>query len=175
MDVIQCYAPTNDSDEDKEDFYRRLLAIVHNRPRRNVIIVMGDFNAKIGNDNKGYEEVMRQQGLGEMNHNGERFADLCATGNLVIGGSFFHHRRVHKATWVSPDLLTENQIDHVCIRKKFRRSLQDVRVKRGPDIASDHHLLVAWLKLKLRNSQLHRGGPINSNTTLLKDPTKLEQ
>ena len=157
MDVIQCYAPTNDSDEDKEDFYRRLLAIVHNRPRRNVIIVMGDFNAKIGNDNKGYEEVMRQQGLGEMNHNGERFADLCATGNLVIGGSFFHHRRVHKATWVSPDLLTENQIDHVCIRKKFRRSLQDVRVKRGPDIASDHHLLVAWLKLKLRNSQLHRG------------------
>ena len=45
---------------------------------------------------------------------------------------------------------TENQIDHVCISRKFRRSLQDVRVKRGADAASDHHLLVANIKLKLK-------------------------
>ena len=43
---------------------------------------------------------MGQQGLGEMNDNGERFADLCATSNLLIGGSFFQHRTIHKATWV---------------------------------------------------------------------------
>ena len=43
-----------------------------------------------------------------------------------------------------------NQIDHVCICKKFRRSLLDVRVKRGADVASDHHLLVARMKLKLK-------------------------
>ena len=177
MDVIQCYAPTNDSDEeDKEDFYSRLQTIVQDRPRRNIIIVMGDFNAKIGSNNKGYEEVMGQQGLGEMNDNGERFADLCATSNLVIGGSFFHHRRIHKATWVSPDLSTENQIDHVCIGKKFRRSLQDVRVRRGADAASDHHLLVARMKLKLKRNWT--GGTNQRqryNTTLLKDPTKLEE
>ena len=45
---------------------------------------MGDFNAKIGSDNRGYEEIMGQQGLGEMNDNGERFADLFATSHLVI-------------------------------------------------------------------------------------------
>ncbi|EDO49884.1 predicted protein, partial [Nematostella vectensis] len=71
---------------------------------------------------------------------------------LVIGGSVFHHRRIHKATWVSPDLSTENQIDHLCIGKKFRRSLQNVRIKRGADVASDHHLLVARLKLKLKKN-----------------------
>ena len=59
MDVIHCYAPTNDSDEqDKEQLYSRLLTIIQDRPERNVIIVMWDFNAKIGSDNMGYEEIM---------------------------------------------------------------------------------------------------------------------
>ena len=55
-----------------------------------------------------YEEITRQHGLGEVNDNGERFADLCALSNLVIGGSVFQHKRIYKAAWVSPDLLTEN-------------------------------------------------------------------
>ena len=54
MDVIQCYVPTNDSDDqDKEEFYSRLLTIIQDRPQRNVIIVMGYFNAKSGSDNRG--------------------------------------------------------------------------------------------------------------------------
>ncbi|CAH2247040.1 Hypothetical predicted protein [Pelobates cultripes] len=69
-----------------------------------------------------------------MNDNGERFAELCAPNNLVIGGSIFLHKWIHKNTWVSPDSVTENQNDHICISKKFRRSLQDVRVRRGADV-----------------------------------------
>lgn len=84
-----------------------------------------------------------------MNENGELFADLCANNDLVIGGSIFPHKRIHKATWRSPDYITENQIDHFCIARKFRRSLHDVRAMRGADVGSDHHLLVATLKLKL--------------------------
>jgi hypothetical protein len=177
MDIIQAYAPTNDSeDQTKEDFYSRLWTIIEGCPRRNIIIVMGDFNAKIGSDNRGYEETMGQQGIGKMNDNGERFADLCATSSLVIGGSIFHHKRIHKATWISPDLSTENQIDHVCIGKKFRRTLQDVKVRRGADVASDHHLLVARLKLKLKKNWT---GDVSArqryNTTILKDPKKKEE
>lgn len=84
--------------------------------------------------------------------NGESFADQCATSILIIGGMVFSHKRIHKATWVSPDLNTENQVDRVCISRKFRRSLKNVRVKRGADIASDHHLLSARLKLKLKRT-----------------------
>ena len=61
---------------------------------------------------RGYKEVMGQHALGEMNENGERFADLCGLNDLVTGGSIFAHKRRHKATWVSPDHVTENQIDH---------------------------------------------------------------
>ena len=127
--MIQCYAPTNDQ------FYHRLQSVIDNFPERDVTILMGDFNAKIGSDNVGYEEVMGHHGLGVMNDNGERLADLCALNKLVLGRSVFPHRRIHKATWLSPDQSTENQIDHFCISKKFRRSLQDVRVKRGADVA----------------------------------------
>ncbi|XP_076439127.1 uncharacterized protein LOC143278001 [Babylonia areolata] len=140
-----------------------------------VNILMGDFNAKIGQDNTGCEEVMGRHGLGEMNENGERFADFCAINNLVIGGSIFPHKRVHKATWVSPNHVTENQIDHICMAKKFRRSLQDVRVKRGADVASDHHLLVARLKLKLKKNWMEATTKRQKyNISLLKD-TKINE
>ena len=113
---------------------------------------MGDINAKIREDNTRYKEVMRRNGLESMIANRERLANLCPMNKLVIVGSVFLHRRIHKATWVSPDHVIENQIDHICIAKGFRRSLQDVRLQRGADAASDHPLLIAKLKVKLKEN-----------------------
>ncbi|CAH2305101.1 Hypothetical predicted protein [Pelobates cultripes] len=120
LNIIQSYAPANDSnEEDKDEFYNRLQKIVETFRAKDIVILMGDFNAKIGPDNTGYEQDMRIHGLGVMNDNGERFAELCALNNLVIGGSIFPHKQIHKNTWVSLDSVTENQIDHICISKKF--------------------------------------------------------
>ena len=118
-----------------------------------VNLIMGDFNEKIGSDNQGYENVM-VHGRCVMNDNGERFVNACAANTIVIGGSVFPYKIIHKATWVSPDQVTENQIDHIGINKMFRRSVQDVRVKRGADVASDHYLVTARLKLKLRRNYI---------------------
>ncbi|GFS00345.1 craniofacial development protein 2 [Elysia marginata] len=113
-------------------------------------ILMGDFNAKIGAENKGYEEIIGTHGIDQMNQNGERFADLCALNQMVIGGSIFPHKNIHKVTWRSPDHTTENQIDHICSVKRFRRSFQDVRVIKGAYVSSDHHMIMTTLKLKLK-------------------------
>ena len=111
-----------------------------------------------------------------MNDNRERFADLCATSNLVIGDTVFSHKRIHEATWISLDLSTENQIDHLCISKKFRRSLQDVRAKRGADIASDHHFVVARVRLKLKRNWTGEDCQRQRfNTALLKNAGKLQE
>ena len=83
---------------------------------------------------------MGKEGLGEMNNNGERFVDLCATHNLVIGGSVFKHKRIHMATWTHPNQINVNQIDHIVYSKGFRRNVQDVIVRRGADVGSDHYL-----------------------------------
>ena len=90
---------------------------------------------------------MGHRELGCISDNGEWFANLCAFNNLVIGGNVFPHKAIHKATWISPD--GSHQNDHIAIGRKWR-SLMDVRVKRGADVASDHHLLLGTLKVKLR-------------------------
>jgi exonuclease III len=71
MNIIQCYSPTNDSDvENKEQFYNRLQSILEKFPNRDINILMGDLNAKIGSENTGYEEIMGQHGLGVINERG---------------------------------------------------------------------------------------------------------
>ena len=152
LTTIMCYAPTNDVDVAvKEKFYDRLQTVINDRHEREmVLILMGDFNAKIGQDNHGYTAVMGRHGMGTMNENGQMLADFCAENNLVIGGSVFPDKDVHKITWVSPDGNTENQIDHICISKKFIRTLLDVSSKRGADASSDHHLVEGKLQLKFK-------------------------
>ena len=170
LNIIQCYAPTNDAEEEKkDDFYQQLQAVLDRRGTKDITILMGDFNAKTGMDNTDYEDIMGTHGLGQMNENGERFADLCALNQLVIGGSIFPHKRIHKATWISPNHVTENQIDHICISRKFRRSWQDVRVMRGADVSSNHHLLMTKVKLRLKRFTTANSTRTKYNVGLLRD------
>ena len=62
--VIQAYAPTNEStDDEKDDFYEQLHATFDTCNRHDIVIVMGDLNAKVGHDNKDMEGIMGKQGL----------------------------------------------------------------------------------------------------------------
>ena len=110
LNIVYYYSPTNTADDlIKEQFYQRLQTVLDETFKgRDVNIIMGDLNAKVGTDNAGFEEVMGRHGQGEMNENGEKFANLCATNSLVIGGTLFPHKRIHKVTWVSPDHFTES-------------------------------------------------------------------
>lgn len=172
LTVFQCYAPTEDAEEDvKQQFYDKLNKLLSEAPKHDLKLLMGDINAKVGNDNDGIEHVMGKHGIGEMNKNGELLVELCGLNDLRIGGTLFPHKDCHKVTWVSPDSRTQNQIDHICISSKWSSTLCDVRSKRGADIGSDHHLLMGQLRLKLsyvpRRTQRPR---IKYNIAKLKTP-----
>jgi hypothetical protein len=148
--LIQCYAPTEQATiEEKDAFYEALENTLRKAKRSEITMVIGDLNAKVGADNTNFEQVMGRHGLGTINENGERFVELCSNNNLVIGGTLFPHKRIHKVTWESPDQTTQNQIDHITINKKWRRSLLDVRAFRGADAASDHQLIIGCVQLKI--------------------------
>lgn len=99
--IIQCYAPTNVADEDsKEEFYNQLQSTLDESAPRDILIVMGDMNAKVGSDNTGRELIMGKEGIGDINENGELFADFCSHNDLVIGGTTFPHKDIYKTTWV---------------------------------------------------------------------------
>ena len=112
---------------------------------------------------------MGKHGLGQMNQNGEMFADFCVENNTVIGGSQFPHKQEYKVTCVSSDQVTENQIDRIGISRKFRRSMLDVRAKRGADAALDHHLIATKLRLKLKKCRTSTSARIKYNVHLLRD------
>ena len=63
-----------------------------------MLIVTGDMNAEVGNDNWVYESVMGKHGLGQRNDNGERLCDICDTNELALIGTLFPHKTIHKAT-----------------------------------------------------------------------------
>ena len=151
LSIIQCYAPTNDSnDRDKEAFYEQLQATFENVHGRDLLLVMGDVNAKVGSDNLNFERVMKREGCGVQNDNGERLVEWCAFNNIIIGGTLFPHHNIHKLTWTSPNGRDQNQVDHLMVNSMWRRSLLDVRVRRGADASSDHHVVTAKVRLKLR-------------------------
>ncbi|XP_068191488.1 craniofacial development protein 2-like [Antennarius striatus] len=166
--IIQCYAPINNVDDEvKAIFYDSLNHQVNVIKARDLVILRGDFNAKIGGQNNGYETVMRKQGVGTMDENGEMFEETCVNTNIVIGGSVFPHKTIHKTTWVSPGHVTDNQISHISNSKKFRRVMKYVRTGKGADETSDHHLLIGKFKLRLKTYQQAKRQRMKYNTEYL--------
>ncbi|VDP65129.1 unnamed protein product [Schistosoma curassoni] len=172
------YAPSNDINDNNEDhFYEKLQSIIAKCPRMDLTILMGDLKAKVGMDDNGYEDMVQRHRLGEKNENGKRFSNQCAFHKVVAGGSIFSHKRIHKTTWVSPDHITENHIDHNCINKIFRRTMRGMRMRRGAEMASDYHrLVVANMKLKLKKHCTTGQTALQSfDTDLLRHTDKLNQ
>ena len=152
--MIVCYAPIEDAEQaDKDAFYDQLQAVTDKVPTHYLHMVLGDLNARPGNNNIGRDGVMGKHGIGTINDNGERLCHFCDENNMVIGGTLFQHRVIHKTTWTSPIGATKSQIDHILINGKWRSSLQDVRAHRGVDVDSDYNLLVAVVSLKLHRAQ----------------------
>ncbi|EPB74122.1 hypothetical protein ANCCEY_06793 [Ancylostoma ceylanicum] len=98
--VIQVYARTDDTDDDvKNDFYGRLQDIIDEVPRRDLKIVLGDFNAQLGGDRHGIERTVGPfASSGHIGDNGERLVFFCDCNNLCVGNTYFQYRRIHKKT-----------------------------------------------------------------------------
>lgn len=88
MNIIQVYAPTCEHDEEEvEKFYEELEEVLNMIKNNEVIIIMGDMNAKIGEGQEGY--YVGSHGLGERNERGDRFARFCMEKQLIITNTFF--------------------------------------------------------------------------------------
>ena len=155
LTMIHVYAPTNYADEQtKEDFYGKLPEVAEQVHNHDMLIITGDMNATVGNLVNGLERVMGRHGLGTVNDNGERLKEFCNFNEMVITGTVFPHKEIHKQTWVSPDGRTKNKIDHTLVNRRFRTSVLDTRSMRSADVASDHYLVRSTIKLKLKRAPL---------------------
>ena len=174
LTLVQVYAPTNSAPEEKDDFYGMVQGVLDAVPGHDLKILLGDFNAQIGSDRTGWDDIMGSEALGTRTDNGERLLSCCSVNKLKIGGSIFQHKSIHKATWRSPDGRTANQIDHICFPTRWASSLRDVRVYRGADVASDHYLLIASIRLKLKCCAKKKNREIVATERLLRPDIRQE-
>ena len=100
--IIQVYAPTNEAEvEAKDDFYDQLQKVTDSVPKHDILVLMGDWNAKVEQRQVVEEGVMGKEALKSVrNDNGERFVDFFATNSLVITTTSFPHKDIHKYTCI---------------------------------------------------------------------------
>ena len=100
--VIQVYAPTSNAEETKvEWFYEDLQDLLELTPKKDVLFIIGDWNAKVGS-----QETLRVTGkfrLGIWNEAGQRLIEFCQKNILVIANTLFQQHKSRLYTWTSPD------------------------------------------------------------------------
>ena len=110
--VIQVYTPTSNAEEaEVERFYEDLQDLLELTPKKDVLFIIGDGNAKVGSQET--PGVTGKFGLGIRNEAGQRLIEFCQENALVIANTLFqqHERRLY--TWTSPDGQHQNQIDYI--------------------------------------------------------------
>lgn len=146
--IINAYAPTDVTKRiEKNKFYENLEEVCENLPKRHTVLLLGDFNAKLGK-----EEFLKTVAGKETIHevttdNGIRLSFLAAQLGMFIVSTKFKHIKEHKITWISPGGISENQIDHVLIKKERQKDIKDVRSFKVESVNSDHFLLIVKMKL----------------------------
>ena len=145
--VIQVYAPTSNAEEAKvERFCEDLQDLLELIPKKYVLFIIGDWNAKVGSQET--PGITGKFGLGVQNKVGQRLTEFCQENTLVIANTLFHKRRLY--TWTSPDGQHRNQIDYILCSQRWRSSIQSAKTRPGADCGSDHELLIAKFRLKLK-------------------------
>ena len=94
--VIQVYAPNSNAEEaEVERFYEDLQDLLELTPKKDVLFIIGDWNAKVRSQE--IPGVTGKFGLGVQNEAGQRLAEFCQENALVIANTFFqqHKRRLH--------------------------------------------------------------------------------
>ena len=155
--LINAHALTNEApDEEKEAFYEKISRVYDNCPRHDIKLILGDMNAKVGREEIFRPTIGKWSLHEETNENGLRLIDFAAEKGMVIKGTFFQRKRIHQATWESPDGFTKNQIDHCLIDGRHFSDVTNVKVCRGANVDSDHYLVVVDLRAHIDRAQTRR-------------------
>ncbi|GFS11707.1 craniofacial development protein 2 [Elysia marginata] len=112
-------------------------------------ILMGDLSAKVGSYNTDSDLIIGRHGVGAQIETGEIFTQFYNSNDRMTGGTIFCTRRPPERPRGIPLIIRLKSDRSHIYRKKVEANLHDIRVNRGADVASDHHLVVVVLKTKL--------------------------
>ena len=130
--VMQVYAPTNNTEEaEVEWFYVDLQDLLELTPKKDVLFIIGDWNAKVGSQET--PGVTGKFGLGVQNEAGQRLIEFFQKNALVIANTLFQQQKRRLYTWTSPDGQHQNQIDYILCSQRWRSAIQSAK-KKGQEL-----------------------------------------
>ena len=149
--VIVCYAPTNEADDlAKDNFWNQLSSLVSSCQQRERVCLVGDFNTEHGQQTDVNVPCRGPFGMGEENDNSEKLLSFCVSHDLLIGGTSFRHRLVHRYTFNPPDQqMRKKMLDHILFCSRHRKCFHNVRTRRGKITLTDHKMVIAEVRFKL--------------------------
>ena len=163
--IISVYAPTmTNPDENKEAFYIQLASVLSGIPRTHKLLLIGDFNARIGRDNDKWPLVMGKHGIGKCNSNGELLLALCSEFVLTVTNTMFKQKDERKTTWMHPRSKHWHVIDFIITRCLDKMDIHSTRAMRGAPCWTDHQMLRSKVAFRIR--QKHNRQGINKPTKL---------
>ena len=147
--IVHIYAPTSNAEKaEVERFYADLQDLLELTPKKDVLFIIRDWDAKLGSQET--PGVTGKFGLGMWNEAGQRLKEFCHENTLVIANTHFQQRKRRLYTWTSPDGQHQNQTDYILCSKRWRSSILSTKTRPGADCGSDHELLIAKFRLKLK-------------------------
>ncbi|KAG1683135.1 hypothetical protein GQR58_010144 [Nymphon striatum] len=164
----QVYAPNEDAhDNEKDSFYEELNSTIkEHKKSRDQLIIMGDFNAKVGAGKE--QQIIGPYGIGIRNENGEKLVDFCKQQKLIATNTWFEQKESSRHTWISPDGNTKNQLDYILLSERYRNSAKNSKARPGADCGSDHNPVVLKLKTTMKKLKSKQMG-LHWNTEKLKE------
>ena len=147
--IIQVYMPTSNSGEiDIENMYEKIEDIIDKNRASDNVIIMGDFNAVVGQGQDGKE--VEKYGLGTRNERGNLLVEFCKRRKFVVTNTWFQHHPRRRYTWKQPGDLARYQIDYILVRQRYRNGVKNSHSYPGADINSDHNLVKMRMNIKMK-------------------------
>ncbi|XGW35868.1 hypothetical protein V3C99_019225, partial [Haemonchus contortus] len=116
-------------------------------PEGDYLTIAGDLNGHVGSERRGLERVHGGNGVGVRNDEGERVLALAIAHDLAVCSTFFAKRKSQKVTYSSGG--KETEIDHVLVRRSSLKTVKDIKVLPGEDLAPQHRPLLADIAIDL--------------------------
>ena len=110
--VLQAYAPTSNAEEaEVEQFYKDLQDFLELTPKKDVLFIIGDWNAKVRSQE--IPGVTGKFGSGIQNEAGQKLTEFCQENELVIANTPFQQHKRRLYAWTQPNGQYQNQINYI--------------------------------------------------------------
>ena len=148
-------------DEVKDKFYDDVDSVISAATWTDKLILLGDFNARVGTNHQTWEGVIGSEGVGKCNSNGLLLLKKCAEYELLITNTVFRLPTCRKTLWMHPHSKHWHLIDYVIVGRKDRQDVRVTKTMCGADCWTDHRLVVRELNLSIQPVQQPQGKKIS--------------